>query len=128
MLALLCRATSICARCSCTSWWRAIALPCWLRSLAYSTAASRQSSITPTHPAATLRRPLRSVCIATAKPSPSAPSMFSTGIRYSVTSNMPVSQVGMPSLAVIASRSMPSPSVSMMNALMRRLPAPGFSG
>ena len=103
---------------SCTNWYLPISWPKVLRSLAYLTDASRHARITPTAPAATVKRPWSSEFMAILKPSPSSPTRFSAGMCTSEKNSSPVDPAQMPSLFGIWRASTPFHSRSTMNAEM----------
>jgi hypothetical protein len=87
-----------------------------LRSFAYFTEASRQARMRPVAPAATVKRPFSRANIATRKPSPSAPTRFSTGTSTSCMEKPPVLPARIPHFSLIVYELNPLNARSTMKA------------
>src|SRR5712692_4316225 len=88
------------------------------RSRAYSTERSRQARITPTAPAATVKRPWSSPYMAISNPWPSSPIRFSAGTSTFSKKSSPVEPAQTPSLCSVSAVVKPAMPCSSTNAEM----------
>src|SRR5712691_6216119 len=108
-----------------TNWYLPIGCPNVSRSRAYSTERSRQARITPTAPAATVKRPWSSPYMAISNPWPSSPIRFSAGTSTFSKKSSPVEPAQTPSLCSVSAVVKPLKPFSTRKALMPLCFAPG---